>query len=84
MLTAIQRDMITRRKPFTDSGLQGYTTRGGTYILAVPAVWTDSGKPRDLAAFTPEGDKAITPLSPTVNPDLLVDLHSLLLDEVNA
>lgn len=78
MLTDFQKDMIRRRKPFDDGQLTAYRTRGGSYMIATPGKWTDSGKTRDLVAIS-EGTWVIA-LSQLANPDLLGELNKLFAD----
>lgn len=43
---------IAARKPFKDEhDVQGYRTRGGTYIIATQGLASDTSKPRDLLAI---------------------------------
>lgn len=62
----------TRTTGQIDESTFAYTTKGGTYILATPAHWTDDGRPHDLIAIAPTvSGYAVTALRPTVNPDLV-------------
>lgn len=81
MLTDGQREAIRERRPFVTAGvLTGYVTKGGTYVLAAPAMVTDSGFPRDLLAVLPGniGQGAVLALSITVNPDLVREVTELI------
>ena len=55
------------------SGLIGYLTTGGTYVLATSPQWTDSGLARDLVAILPAAlnGTRVVPLTPLVNPDVV-------------
>lgn len=55
----------------------GYTTDGGTYVLASAPAANDDDRPRDLIAVLPapiEGTRVVV-LRPTVNPDLVKALR---------
>ena len=57
-----------------------YVTEGGTYMLATPPEWTDSGRPRDLIAITPgpiDGTR-VHPVWMAVDPDLIQALRDHL------
>lgn len=68
--------------PLTLYGLEGYVTRGGTYMLATAAHWTDSGRPHDLLAVVPttgEGGKiawSVVPLWPFADPATVTELQA--------
>lgn len=69
--------------PITNT-LTGYTTAGGTYVIASNADWNDDDRPHDLVAVLPApvmvGDTAtrVIPLRFTVSPDLIAVLRSAL------
>lgn len=55
----------------------GYTTEGGTYMIASAPTGNDSGRPRDLLAVLPapvEGSR-IKVLRPTVTSELILALR---------
>lgn len=68
--------------PLPRTDLEGYVTRGGTYMLATAAHWTDSGVPRDLLAIVPTtggvGKLAwsVVQLWPFVNPSTVTELQA--------
>lgn len=81
ILTAATADAIRGRRPFLVGSLMGYTTHGGTYMLATPAPWTDDGYRRDLVAILPGdlGHGRVLPLYVGVNPALVDEVERLLL-----
>lgn len=74
----------TRKTGLIGAWLYGYETRGGTYMLASPAKWNDSGTPRDLIAILPAAATAlglptrVLVLTPTVTPELAEALREAL------
>ena len=77
------QELIRDRKPFTESNLTGYYTRGGTYILATPAAWTDDGKAHDLVAIIPNPFSAEHPvdveeLRCTVSPEFVDEVRRIV------
>ena len=74
------KQYILERRPFKNPSLIGYVTRGGSYLLAVPSLWTDDMKPHDLVAILPGpiGGSRVHILYPFVNPDLVQALRDLL------
>lgn len=77
------KEYILERRPFKNPSLIGYVTRGGSYLLAVPSLWTDDMKPHDLVAILPGpiGGSRVHILYPFVNPDLVQALRNLLDDD---
>ena len=79
ILTMAQREDIRVHAPFNETLLEAYMTPGGTYMLATPGKWTDSGAPRDLIAVVGDG-ALIIPLYPAVNPDLVTEVQAIFAD----
>lgn len=76
------QEKIRDRKPFRDErDVQGYLTRGGTYVIASQGKTSDSGKPRDLIAVVP-GERfqfEVVLLWPAVHPDFVHQVERLVL-----
>ena len=77
------KEYILERRPFKNSTLIGYRSKGGSYLLAVPSLWTDDMKPHDLMVILPGpiGGSRVHILYPFVNPDLVQALRNLLDDD---
>lgn len=63
------KEAIRTATPAKTSQADTYITKGGTFMIASPAKWNDSGKPQDLIAIGRFGE--VLALSPTVNPDFV-------------
>ena len=75
------KDAIVARKPFVnkDHDLQGYRTKGGTYVLATCGIWSDSGSARDLLVL-PFG-QALRSVNIAVNPEFVNAVRAALKEE---
>lgn len=58
-------EKIVAREDFDTPQIVGYTTKGGTFILASPPILNDDDVFHDLVAITPTGD--VFPLRLTAN-----------------
>lgn len=69
-ITPSQLQAIRDREPFDEGWLCGYTTKGGTYMVASSGRYTDSGQPRDLIAVMPAAldGRRVIPVWIAVNP----------------
>lgn len=60
-------EAIQDRRPIEVVGTIAYITEGGTYMLASPGHWNDSGEPHDLLAIL--WNREVQVMRPTVNPE---------------
>ena len=67
---------IRQRKAYRDERLTCYRTRGGSYIIAVNAVWTDDQKPHDLVLITPWD--SVVELRINISPEFVRELQLAL------
>lgn len=63
------KESIRTATPAKTPQADTYISKGGTFMIASPALWNDSGKPQDLIAIGRCGGAVA--LSPTVHPDFL-------------
>lgn len=79
LLTPEARAAIAARKPYsapTDPFTVGYRTRGGSYVVASNGRQNDRPGIVDLLVVAVDG--RVSPLRPTVNPDLVTLVESIV------
>lgn len=67
---------IKDRVSFRHADLISYHTRGGTYMLATPALYNDDDQTHDLIAIDSWG--GVHAVRPTTNPDLVKAVEEAL------
>lgn len=79
MVSDVVKVYITNRQKFgqeIDPHLIGYTTKGGTYMLATNGKQSENGKPNDLLAIT--GHTGVHIIRATIHPQLVGEVRELL------